>query len=146
MTVNQPVTWGMLHFGVPNYTPSATAPGGSVTVRHKLNGTTVSDAAAGGYAVCGAGERLLDSNGATRTESFYSVDHDRFNVQNQSDVSDWPCFSKYYVAFPLNSLPTGQGRRVGDVDALPNRQRRRRLDAATRTVLHPGSHRGSRMG
>jgi len=31
-----------------------------------------------------------------------------FNVQNQEDVSDWPCFSKYYVTFPLNAIPAGQ--------------------------------------
>jgi hypothetical protein len=24
------------------------------------------------------------------------------------DVADWPCFSKYYVTFPLDSLPAGQ--------------------------------------
>jgi len=26
------------------------------------------------------------------------------NVQNQSDISDWPCFSKYYVTFPLDAV------------------------------------------
>jgi hypothetical protein len=28
-----------------------------------------------------------------------------FNVQNQSDVADWPCFAKYYVTFPLDEIP-----------------------------------------
>ena len=25
-----------------------------------------------------------------------------FNIQNQGNVADWPCFSKVYIAFPLN--------------------------------------------
>ena len=32
----------------------------------------------------------------------------QINIQNQEDVSDWPCFSKYYVTFPLDQLPTGK--------------------------------------
>ena len=28
-----------------------------------------------------------------------------FNLQNQADVADWPCFAKYYVTFPLDTLP-----------------------------------------
>jgi hypothetical protein len=31
-----------------------------------------------------------------------------FNVQNQSDVADWPCFAKYYVTFPLDAVPQGK--------------------------------------
>jgi hypothetical protein len=27
------------------------------------------------------------------------------NVQNQRDIADWPCFSKFYITFPLDSLP-----------------------------------------
>jgi hypothetical protein len=96
-----------LNFGVPTYTPTAATSAGTVTIRHKLNGATVSDAAAGGYAVCGAGTDYWTEWGNTK-ESFYSTDHDRFNVQNQSDISDWPCFSKYYVTFPLSSLPAGK--------------------------------------
>jgi hypothetical protein len=107
IAADQPATWGVLNFGVPSYTPPAATPGGTVTIRHKLNGAIVSDAAVGGYAVCGAGTDYWTEWGNTN-ESFYSTDHDRFNVQNQSDISDWPCFSKYYVTFPLNSLPAGK--------------------------------------
>ncbi len=108
MVADQPASWGVLNFGVPGYTPPAATPGGGVAmIRHKLNGITVSDAAVGGYAVCGAGTDYWTQWGDTR-ESFYSVDHDRFNVQNQSDIADWPCFSKYYVTFPLSSLPASK--------------------------------------
>jgi hypothetical protein len=107
MAVDQPATWGVLNFGVLGYTPPAATPGGTVTIRHGLNGAAVSDAAVGGYVVCGAGTDYWTQWGDTK-ESFYSVDHDRFNVQNQSDISDWPCFSKYYVTFPLSSLPASK--------------------------------------
>jgi hypothetical protein len=31
-----------------------------------------------------------------------------FNIQNQIDVADWPCFSKYYIIFPLDNIPAGK--------------------------------------
>jgi hypothetical protein len=35
---------------------------------------------------------------------------DFVNVQNQADISDWPCFSKYFVTFPLaGHVPPGAG-------------------------------------
>jgi hypothetical protein len=32
----------------------------------------------------------------------------QFNVQNQGNISDWPCFAKYFVTFPLSALPAGK--------------------------------------
>jgi hypothetical protein len=29
-------------------------------------------------------------------------------VQSQGDIADWPCFSKYYVTFPLGTVPSGK--------------------------------------
>ena len=107
MSADRPATWGQLSFGQPTYEPPAATPGGSVTIRHRLNGSTVPDAAVGGAAVCGAGTDFWTQWGETN-EAFYSTAADRFNVQNQEDVSDWPCFSKYYVTFPLTALPTGK--------------------------------------
>jgi hypothetical protein len=31
-----------------------------------------------------------------------------FNIQNQEDTADWPCFSKAYMTFPLGSVPSGK--------------------------------------
>ena len=107
VTVDRPVTWGQLTFGLPTYTPAVSTPAGTVTIRHKLNGATVADAAVGGYAVCGAGTDFWTQWGETN-EAFYNSARDRFNVQNQEDISDWPCFSKYYVTFPLTDVPTGK--------------------------------------
>jgi hypothetical protein len=33
----------------------------------------------------------------------------QFNIQNQWDIADFMCFSKFYVTFPLASLPAGKG-------------------------------------
>ena len=30
------------------------------------------------------------------------------NIQHLDPISEWPCFSKYYVTFPLDSLPEGK--------------------------------------
>ena len=104
---SRPSTWGRLGFGLPVYQPPPSAPAGTVTVRHKLNGATVKDAAAGGYSVCGDGRDFWTQWGDT-TETFYDPEHTSFNIQNQIDVADWPCFSKYYVTFPLDLLPAGK--------------------------------------
>jgi hypothetical protein len=100
---NRPSSWGQLHFGLPTYTPPAATPGGTVTVRHNLNGAVVPDGAVGGYTSCGDGldywTQWGDANYAGGTD---------FNIQNQSDIADWPCFSKYYVTFPLSGVPPGK--------------------------------------
>jgi hypothetical protein len=41
-------------------------------------------------------------------ENNTSVEYGDFNIQNQSDIADWPCFSKYYVTFPLDAVPSGK--------------------------------------
>jgi hypothetical protein len=36
------------------------------------------------------------------------ADASDFNIQNQADLADWPCFAKYYITFPLDSIPAGK--------------------------------------
>jgi len=67
----------------------------------------VKDAGVGGYANCGTGTDHWKTWGDTN-EGFYNPDLSDFNIQNQSDISDYPCFSKYYVTFPLDSVPAGK--------------------------------------
>ncbi|MFV9505128.1 MAG: DNRLRE domain-containing protein [Oscillochloridaceae bacterium umkhey_bin13] len=57
-----------------------------------------------GGAVCGAGLDFWTEWGTSSRDA----GRGDFNIQNQSDLADWPCFSKYYVTFPLNSLPRGR--------------------------------------
>lgn len=102
-----PTTWGELHFGLPKFVPPTTPPAGILTIQDKLNGAKVSDAGVGGYTTCGAGVDFWGQWGDTN-ESIYNSDRSTFNIQNQADVADWPCFSKEYITFPLDSIPPGR--------------------------------------
>ena len=99
-------TWGELYFGDPEYTPPAVSPAGSVTIRDQLNGALVVDGEVGGGSVCGAGLDYWTQWGDASQPG--SVDNSDFNLQNQADVADWPCFAKYYITFPLDSIPAGK--------------------------------------
>lgn len=104
---NQPATWGKVQFGIP---ATGAVPGtiqGTTLIRQGLNGATVSDASVGGYTVCGNGTSFWGNWGDTN-ESFYSEELSDFNIQNQGNIADWPCFSKIYITFPLNQLPAGK--------------------------------------
>ena len=93
-------TWGQIHFGLPSYSPPSYSNPNTFTIRNKLNGAVVSDADVGGGTVCGDGLDFWYQWGDTNYAGGTQV-----NIQNQSDVADWPCFSKFYVTFPLSSLP-----------------------------------------
>lgn len=100
-----PSTWGRMRFGLPTYS-APYAPADTVTIRHGLNGADVQDANVGGYTSCGS---LAESDywglwGILTWSDYWSGRTD-FSVQNQSDISDWPCFAKYYIRFPLASIP-----------------------------------------
>jgi len=105
-SAQSPATWGGLTFGLPSYDPPEAAPGGTVTVREGLNGATVYDAGVGG---------TIGNNCPGDPYTIWNVwananmgDVYRFNIQNQGDVSDFPCFSRYYVEFPLGAVPAGK--------------------------------------
>jgi hypothetical protein len=105
-TFNQasPSSWGQLGFGIPSYIPPAAANQQIITIRNKLNGVIVQDGMVGGGFLCGGG---LQDFWNTWGNTNFSGTGD-FNIQNQSDVADWPCFSKYYITFPISSLPQGK--------------------------------------
>ncbi|MGQ0604427.1 MAG: DNRLRE domain-containing protein, partial [Anaerolineales bacterium] len=104
---NSTSSWGRLRFGLTTYTPPAPTPAGTVTVRHGLNGAVVRDAGVGGYTQCGASFDYWSQWGDLN-ETAYNNPPTDFNVQNQSDVSDYPCFSKIYLTFPLTQVPAGK--------------------------------------
>jgi hypothetical protein len=101
MDAEQPGSWGQLVFGLPAYTPPSAVTQGVTTIRDGLNGAAVRDGMVGGSSNCGAS---VDDWWLEWGEASYPS-HEFFNVQNQHDVADWPCFSKYYVTFPLDSVP-----------------------------------------
>jgi hypothetical protein len=102
MASQEPATWGQLAFGMPSYNPPRAIPGGAVTIRQGLGGTTVVDADVGGSSVCGE-PTAPDYFPAWGDLNYTGKEF--LNIQNLDDIGDWPCFSKYYVTFPLDALP-----------------------------------------
>jgi hypothetical protein len=103
---DQPASWGQLVFGLPGDQAAAATTAESVVIRHGLGGTTVVDGTVGGGTDCGA--KAVQADFFTEWgETNYAGAH-QVNVQNQYDVSDWPCFSKVYFTFPLDQVPEGK--------------------------------------
>jgi hypothetical protein len=98
-----PSTWGQMRFGVPGYTPPLSRSEGTTTIREGLNNAFVEDAHVGGHTTCG---ELVDHWTEWGNTNYAGAE--QINIQNQWDISDYPCFSKYYVTFPLDSLPPGK--------------------------------------
>ena len=99
-----PASWGQMQFGLPVFMPQASQVAGTTTVRQGLEGSVVPDAAVGGHTICG------DSmNAWTEWGNANYAGYTQFNIQNQWDIADFMCFSKYYVTFPLTSVPAGKG-------------------------------------
>lgn len=98
-----PQTWGVLSFGLPTYSPPPATPEGTVIIRDLLNGAVVPDAGVGGTSpnLCPGDEDYIWN---TWGQDNFGGEPD-FNIQNQSDIADWPCFSKYYITFPLDAIP-----------------------------------------
>ncbi|GIV21058.1 MAG: hypothetical protein KatS3mg023_2809 [Armatimonadota bacterium] len=103
---NSPVCWGFLHFGLPTYQEAALPTGYTLIRRPQQNSPLVPDADVGGAIAnqCPGEEYHIWNEWGNRN---YGKAPD-FNIQNQSDVADWPCFAKYYVTFPLDSIPAGK--------------------------------------
>ena len=99
MEPRQPSTWGHLVFGMPVYGPPFVIPVETLTIRHGLDGSIVSDADVGGSSTCGEGIDFWTEWGETNYAGKGFL-----NIQNQGDVADWPCYSKYYITFPLDDL------------------------------------------
>jgi hypothetical protein len=103
MDTGQPGSWGQLAFGLPTYEPPPAIPGATVTIRQGLDGAVVTDGAVGGGTTCGGG---LDYWTEWGEANYAGLDYS--NIQNLGDIGDWPCFSRYYVVFPLDGLPPGK--------------------------------------
>ncbi|MEJ5345958.1 MAG: DNRLRE domain-containing protein [Chloroflexus sp.] len=106
LNANQPSTWGGIRFGLPVYTPPSVSATQTFQIRHGLNGVTVVDAGIGGV-----NPYMCDDSGNywdTWPNRPRPADQADISIQNQADIADWPCFAKYYITFPLNSLPPGR--------------------------------------
>jgi hypothetical protein len=100
MQSNSPQTWGEMSLGwKPVHYPEAFSKGLTV-IQHGFENVSVTDGHVGGHTSCGYG---LDHWGAWGNTNYSG--YDQINVQNQWDISDWPCFSKFFITFPLASVP-----------------------------------------
>jgi hypothetical protein len=96
--------WADLVFGLPSYTPPAgVVASGATTIRHQLNGAVVRDGMVGGGMLCGDGINKWSQWGFANYAGAEQV-----NIQNQLDVSDRPCFSRFYITFPVDQIPSGK--------------------------------------
>ena len=95
-SANAPTSWARLAFDPAQPTPSTGAT--TIRIRRGLNGQ-VADAYAGGGGNCDGG---IFGGGDTPHPT-----GDLF-VQNESDISDFPCFSKTYLSFDLSAIPAGK--------------------------------------
>lgn len=104
---DNPATWGRLRFGLPGYTRPNVDPSGNAVIRRPTqNHPSVPDADVGGVITnqCPGDDYHIWNEWANRNYGRAP----NFNIQNQSDVSDWPCFAKYFVTFPLDAVPAGK--------------------------------------
>ena len=101
---NNPATWGVLRFGLPAYEKPPAEAQGSTTIRSGLDGVQVVDGHVGGHTTCGAG---LADHWQAWGEANYAG-YAQINIQNQWDISDYPCFSRYYITFPLHTIPAAK--------------------------------------
>ncbi len=100
-------TWGELAFGLPSYHAPPAIRDGTTIIKHGVGGNTVVDSHAGGGMVCG-GDIEADGSSWPLWGNYNRGGTSGANVQNQWNLADWPCFSKYYVTFPLADIPPGQ--------------------------------------
>ncbi|MGQ9840213.1 MAG: DNRLRE domain-containing protein [Anaerolineae bacterium] len=103
--LGNPACWGFLRFGIPAYAAIGPATGHTLIRRPTQNSSLVPDADVGSTIAnqCPGDEYHIWNDWGNRNDG-HAPD---FNIQNQSDVADWPCFAKYYVTFPLDSIPPG---------------------------------------
>lgn len=96
-----PSTWGRLRFGLPTWVEPQIAEAGRTVVRAKsASDPAVEDAWIGGGGTCGGGhEGGTETNHGSDTSLF---------VANQALSADFPCFSRSYLKFALNSVPAGK--------------------------------------
>ena len=98
-------SWGVLVFGLPTYQAPQTTNSAPYTIRNGLNNQVVTDGMVGGSLGCY--NKGLNRWTGLGGQSYPAAT--RFNIQNEWDISDWNCFSKFYLSFPLTSLSAGKG-------------------------------------
>lgn len=101
LDADAPSTWGELAFGLATYTPQSALPQETVVIRRGLGDSAVEDAWVGGGGDCTGGHEG-------------DPEHDNYGgdtglyVENQSLIADFTCFSKSFLRFYLDDIPSGK--------------------------------------
>jgi len=97
-----PSTWGELAFGLSSYYQSQSAAvEGTTVIRRGLGNGTVEDAWVGGGGTCSGGhEGDPDHDNHGSDTGLY--------VENQELIADFTCFSKSFLRFHLDHIPSGK--------------------------------------
>lgn len=101
LDTDNPSTWGELVFGLPTYQPPSAIIEGTTEIQRGSGDSIVEDVWVGGGGTCSGGHEG-------------DPDHDNHGgdtslfVANQSLIADFPCFSKSFLRFHLNSIPPGK--------------------------------------
>ena len=103
-TATNPSNWGNIVYGLPKYTPPQAGNISTYTVRNGLNNQVVTDGMVGGGLGCGSNvsDVWTQLGGTTYTRQL------QVTVENEENISNWNCFSKFYITFPISSLPAGK--------------------------------------
>ena len=103
-TATNPSSWGNIVYGLPKYTPPPAGNTSTITIRNGLNGQVVTDGMVGGGLGCGSNvsDVWTQLGGTTYTGAT------QITVENEENISNWNCFSKIYITFPLSLLPPGK--------------------------------------
>lgn len=102
----QSASYGQFTFGYPAYPRPLNPLSGTTTIK-RTSTVMVEDASVGGYATCGDNGRDKWTEWGNRV--YNSPPENQVAViQNQQLIADWPCFSRYYITFPLGQIPNGK--------------------------------------
>ncbi len=116
-----PQTWGELSFGEIEYQAPVVTNPQTLRIQNGVDGGVMTDAHVGGHTNCGDAEENPtfwtedNPNPGNPFPDIYNgwpnrnrAGFQQINVQNQVDVVDWPCYSRYYMQIPLSQMPAGK--------------------------------------
>lgn len=97
--------WSRISFGLLNQNHNNGTVEGTTIIREGLNNAVVQDASPGGFTICGGQMNFWTEWG---TKVYQPTENYTANIQNQRDLADWPCYSKFFLEFPLSAIPAGK--------------------------------------
>lgn len=98
---DSPSTWGEIAFSSSPYQPEPAVPQGATVIGRGMGESLVEDAWVGGGGTCSGGHE------GDPDHDNHGSDSNLF-VANQELIADFPCFSKSYLRFGLESIPPGK--------------------------------------